>query len=152
MRKALGLTLIAVLAVACQPRSDRPGMEGESQFGQQGQEQESQQQQQQAGEMGQRFTEVGTVTSSSENELTLRRESGEEVNLNLRDTTAITMDGRFVQADALPEGAEVRASYTMDGDNRVAESIEVLRAGDSGQQQQRQEQMRQQEQQQEYPQ
>lgn len=152
MKKALGLTLVTLLAVACQPRSDRPGLqEQEQQTGQQ------QQEQGQAGtEAGQRFTEVGTVSSSSENELTLRRQSGEEVNLDLRDTTAITMDGRFVQADALPEGAEVRASYTMDGENRVAESIEVLRAGDTGQQQQRQEEMRQQEQQpdqqQEYPQ
>lgn len=147
MKKALGLTLIAVLAVACQPRSDRPGSEEMGQMPGQGQEQARQQQQQeQAGEMGQRFTEVGTVTSSSGNELTLRRQSGEEVNIDLRDTTAITMDGRFVQAEALPEGAEVRASYTMDGDNRVAESIEVLSADQQQNQQQREQQ------QQEYPQ
>lgn len=145
MKKALGLALAALFVAACQPRADRPGLEERDQ-------QERQQQQEQSGQMGatagERFTEVGTVTSASQDELTLRRQSGEEVSLDLTDTTAITMDGRFVQADALPEGAEVRASYTMDGENRVAESVEVLRAGQQQQQQQQQDQQQQERQQQ----
>lgn len=130
MKKLLSIALAAALAVACQPRAERrAGTEGQQQEGI-GQEERTE------GQAGQRFTEIGTVASAEENSLTLRRPTGEEVKLDLRDTTSITMDGRFIQVEAVPEGAEVRASYTQDGNDRVAQSIEVLRAeGQPGQQQ-----------------
>lgn len=131
MKKALSLALAALFVVACQQRGDRPGFEEPDTQGLQeplGQGTDTQNQDAENNAQ-ERFTEVGTVTSASSDELTIRRQSGEEVNIDLKDSTAITMDGRFVQADALPEGAEVRASYTMDGDNRIADSVEVLQAG-----------------------
>lgn len=125
MKKFIGIAMASVLAVACQPR-DRPAT-GEMEEREPGQM-----------EQAQRFTEVGRVTNVGADSITLERATGEELDLEVRDTTSVTMEGRPVQIDALPEGSQVRASYMMVDDDRIADSIEVIQVQREDQQQRQQ--------------
>lgn len=76
----------------------------------------------------QRLTLVGTIRRAGDDQVTLERPGGEPFVLDLQTLTTVRMNGRPVTPRALPEGAEVRASYAVDGPRRLAASIEVLRA------------------------
>lgn len=126
MQKWFAIVLVAVVSVACQRKdtsSEGAGREtadstvpgGEHRAGSGSQVPEAQ-----------KFTESGTVADASNDKLTIRRATGDEVEIDLRPDTRIMRDGQQVQAGQLQEGTEVRASYVMQGDERVAEHIEVM--------------------------
>ena len=76
-----------------------------------------------------RRTAVGRIVDRGEQSITLVPEGGRGVRLDVGRQTSVLFEGRQVGVDALPEGAEVRASWaeTKEGD-RIAEQLEVLRA------------------------
>ena len=76
-----------------------------------------------------RFTAVGRVVDRGDQSITLAPQKGSQVRLDVGRRTSILLEGRQVGVDALPAGAEVRASWaeTREGD-RIAERLEVLRA------------------------
>ncbi len=73
-----------------------------------------------------KLTEIAKVTRRSADHVTLTRPTGDRVVLKIVPLTQITVNGRRANASALPEGAEVRASYVFAEGRRLAERIEVL--------------------------
>jgi hypothetical protein len=69
--------------------------------------------------------EAGFLLASDDSSLTLQRPTGEELRLTLSPRTSILIDGHPAGSAALPEGAEVRASYLIDGNQRLAETVRV---------------------------
>ncbi|RKH17626.1 hypothetical protein D7Y13_14270 [Corallococcus praedator] len=63
----------------------------------------------------------GTVKSPDGDDVTIAR-TGDlpAVELDVRDQTVVTLDGKTVKASELPEGASVRAKFQLDGDDTVA--------------------------------
>lgn len=68
------------------------------------------------------FNVNGTVTKASSGEITLSRQSEKlpDVKLDVRDQTQVMLDGKKVAVADIPEGAQVRARFQLDGDNPVA--------------------------------
>lgn len=66
------------------------------------------------------FDIKGTIASRSDDGITLTRPGLPSAELDVRDETAVWLDGKKVKADALPEGAQVRAKFQIDGDDIVA--------------------------------
>jgi hypothetical protein len=71
------------------------------------------------------FTDVGRIVAPNAMMITLQRPTGDELRLNVKPLTSILVDGHPSNANSLPEGAEARASYVVDGDQTVAERVEV---------------------------
>jgi hypothetical protein len=124
---ALGLALaLGMSTAACRQRGESEGATGEDT----GSLTERRGGSTTGGE--QKLTETGTVANASEDKITLRRPTGDELELDVRPETSIMRGGQKVDATALSEGAEVRASYVIRGDEKVAERIEVMGAGQQG--------------------
>lgn len=67
------------------------------------------------------FNLEGTVKARDKDDVTLaRKDTLPEVKLEVRDRTKVTLDGQDVKASALPEGANVRAKFQLEGDDPVA--------------------------------
>lgn len=67
------------------------------------------------------YSLAGTVKSPENDELTIARTGTlPEVKLDVRDQTVVTLDGKTVKANELPEGASVRAKFQLEGDDSVA--------------------------------
>jgi hypothetical protein len=66
------------------------------------------------------FDITGTIASRSDDGITLERAGLPSAELDVRDETAVWLNGKKVKADALPEGAQVRAKFQIDGDDIVA--------------------------------
>jgi hypothetical protein len=66
------------------------------------------------------FDIQGTIASRSDDGITLERAGLPSAELDVRDETAIWLDGKKVNAKALPEGAQVRAKFQIDGDDIIA--------------------------------
>ncbi|SET95468.1 hypothetical protein [Stigmatella erecta] len=66
------------------------------------------------------FDIKGTIASRSDDGITLERPGLPAAELDVRDETAVWLNGKKVKADALPEGAQVRAKFQIDGDDIVA--------------------------------
>ncbi|CAM3995465.1 hypothetical protein G4177_18935 [Corallococcus sp. ZKHCc1 1396] len=63
----------------------------------------------------------GTVSNQDDDDVTIARTGNlPAVQLDVRDQTVITLDGKTVKANELPEGASVRAKFQLDGDDSVA--------------------------------
>jgi hypothetical protein len=73
-------------------------------------------------------TVVGRLESKSAQQLTVRNDAGKEVSLQLGQKAQILQNGQRASADALEEGAQVRASYTIEGDHRIIHEVEVLQS------------------------
>lgn len=74
----------------------------------------------------QAFNLSGTVKSASDKGLKLERAGGlPEADLEVRDQTVVMLDGKRVKADAIPEGASVRAKFNLDGSDLVAVHIDA---------------------------
>lgn len=71
------------------------------------------------------FNVNGIVTKASSGELTLSRQNEKlpDVKLDVRDQTQVMLDGKKVAVNDIPEGAQVRASFQLDGDNPVALNV-----------------------------
>ncbi|RKG85533.1 hypothetical protein [Corallococcus terminator] len=63
----------------------------------------------------------GTVSGQDDDDVTIAR-TGDlpAVKLDVRDQTVVTLDGKTVKANELPEGASVRAKFQLEGDDSVA--------------------------------
>jgi multidrug resistance efflux pump len=72
---------------------------------------------------------IGRVESTFGDQIKIRDQAGREIELNTDDSTRVMMNGREVKVDELKEGTQVRASYAMDGDDRVAKEVQVLSPG-----------------------
>jgi hypothetical protein len=70
------------------------------------------------------FNVNGTLKGSALEGITLSRQNNlPDVELDVRDQTKVMLDGKKVAVGDLPEGAQVRASFQMDGDDAVALEI-----------------------------
>lgn len=75
--------------------------------------------------VAEKITEAGRILASDESSITLERPTGEELRLEIAPLTSVLINGRPSRSDSLPEGVEARASYLVDGNQRLAERIEV---------------------------
>ncbi len=101
------------------------------------QQQAQPQDQQQAGQSGQQgplatgpgFRElqgnVAEVSRVSSNLTVVEPQTGRLVTLEVHDDTRIVRGGQTVALERIREGTEVRAAYTVRGDELIAESIEL---------------------------
>lgn len=75
------------------------------------------QQHQQVVQKNQQWTQSqevnGTVISAGNDQLAVRTEDSQTLNLGVNDSTAITLDGKTASAQQLMPGTDVRASYQM---------------------------------------
>jgi hypothetical protein len=69
---------------------------------------------------------TGQLKESMGDEITLNTQSG-EVKLDTDATTKVTYQGNDVKLDDYSEGTEVRASYSMKGDEKIAHEVEILK-------------------------
>lgn len=68
------------------------------------------------------FNVNGTLKRLDGNEVVLSRQNQNlpDVDLDVRDQTQVMLDGKKVAVGDLPEGAQVRARFQLDGDDVVA--------------------------------
>jgi hypothetical protein len=69
------------------------------------------------------FNIRGTVKSAKDSGITLERSGLPPAELAVKDQTKVRLDGKQVKADAIPEGAPVRAQFQINGDHLVAVEI-----------------------------
>lgn len=69
------------------------------------------------------FTVNGTVKGESMGGITLVRQGLPDANLDVRDQTKVMLDGKKVEVGAIPEGAQVRAKFQLEGEEPVAVEI-----------------------------
>ncbi|WP_224244879.1 hypothetical protein [Hyalangium gracile] len=68
----------------------------------------------------QAFSMRGTLKDKTMEGITLERQGLPAADLDIRDKTAVWLDGKKVDKDALPEGAQVRAKFQLEGQDIVA--------------------------------
>ncbi|ADO68655.1 hypothetical protein [Stigmatella aurantiaca] len=74
------------------------------------------------------FDLQGIISKRSDDEVTIARQGLPSAELDVRNETAVWLDGKQVKADSLPEGAQVRAKFQLDGDNAVAVELRATSA------------------------
>ncbi|HYI00702.1 hypothetical protein [Hyalangium sp.] len=68
----------------------------------------------------QAFSMRGTLKDKTAEGVTIERPGLPAADLDIRDKTAVWLDGKKVKKDALPEGAQVRAKFQLEGQDIVA--------------------------------
>jgi hypothetical protein len=68
----------------------------------------------------QAFSMRGTLKDKTAEGVTIERPGLPAADLDIRDKTAVWLDGKKVNKDALPEGAQVRAKFQLEGQDIVA--------------------------------
>ena len=68
----------------------------------------------------QAFSMTGTIKDKTSEGVTIERKGLPAADLDIRDKTALWLDGKKVNKDALPEGAQVRAKFQLEGQDIVA--------------------------------
>lgn len=76
----------------------------------------------------QAFTMRGTIKDKTLEGVTIERKGLPAADLDLRDKTVVWLDGKKVKADALPEGAQVRAKFQVEGQDIVAVELRATSA------------------------
>ncbi len=76
----------------------------------------------------QAFTMKGTIKDKTMEGVTIERPGLPAADLDIRDKTAVWLDGKKVKADALPEGAQVRAKFQLEGQDIVAVELRATSA------------------------
>jgi hypothetical protein len=69
------------------------------------------------------FTVNGTLKGEAMGGITLTREGLPDADLDVRDQTKVMLDGKKVELAAIPEGAQVRAKFQLEGEQPVAVEI-----------------------------
>ncbi|HEX5750238.1 MAG TPA: hypothetical protein VFZ09_28665 [Archangium sp.] len=69
------------------------------------------------------FSVNGTVKGEAKEGITLARQGLPDANLDVRDQTKVMLDGKKVEIGAIPEGAQVRAKFQLEGQEPVAVEI-----------------------------
>ncbi len=59
--------------------------------------------------------------------LTVVDNKGAELKLDTDDNTIVTWQGKKVKLDDFKEGTEVRTSWTLKDDDKVARTVEILK-------------------------
>ena len=81
-----------------------------------------------AGSQGMAATTVsGTITSTFGPQIVMLDKLGGELKLKTDDHTLVTSGGQRVDIDDFKKGTEVRATYFLKGDDRIAQSVEILK-------------------------
>ncbi len=68
----------------------------------------------------QAFSLTGTLKDKTTGGVAIERPGLPTADLDIRDKTALWLDGKKVSKDALPEGAQVRAKFQLEGHDIVA--------------------------------
>jgi hypothetical protein len=76
----------------------------------------------------QAFTMRGTIKDKTLEGVTIERPGLPAADLDIRDKTLVWLDGKKVKADALPEGAQVRAKFQLEGQDIVAVELRATSA------------------------
>jgi hypothetical protein len=76
----------------------------------------------------QAFTMKGTIKDKTLEGVTIERPGLPAADLDIRDKTLVWLDGKKVKADALPEGAQVRAKFQLEGQDIVAVELRATSA------------------------
>jgi hypothetical protein len=76
----------------------------------------------------QAFTMRGTIKDKTMEGVTIERPGLPAADLDIRDRTLVWLDGKKVKADALPEGAQVRAKFQLEGQDIVAVELRATSA------------------------
>lgn len=71
---------------------------------------------------------TGTLKSSLGSGVTLTDKLGGELKLDTDDQTVVMHNGQKVEIDDFEEGSQIRASYVVQDDEKVAREITILRA------------------------
>ena len=77
----------------------------------------------------------GVVASAGDDSVTIRSADGTQTALQVNDDTQLFVDDRPVEPDTLQPGTEVRASWHVEGDQKVLERLDADasdRANDAG--------------------
>jgi hypothetical protein len=69
------------------------------------------------------FSLNGTVKGAMLGGITIARQGLPDANLDVRNETQVMLDGKKVNVDAIPEGAQVRAQFQLEGEETVAVAI-----------------------------
>jgi hypothetical protein len=67
----------------------------------------------------------GVVTEAREDELLIRGSEGQSIVLRTDERTQVVRSGVRIQLESIVPGSEVRASYILQGEERVARRVEV---------------------------
>lgn len=73
----------------------------------------------------QAFSMTGTLKDKTMEGVTIERKGLPAADLDIRDKTALWLDGKKVDKDALPEGAQVRAKFQLEGQDIVAVELKA---------------------------
>ncbi|HEY0092924.1 MAG TPA: hypothetical protein VGB96_01310, partial [Archangium sp.] len=65
------------------------------------------------------FTVNGTLKGEAMGGVTLARQGLPDADLDVRDQTKVMLDGKKVELKAIPEGAQVRAKFQLEGEQPV---------------------------------
>ncbi len=76
----------------------------------------------------QAFTLTGTLKDKTMEGVTIERNGLPAADLDIRDKTALWLDGKKVNKDAIPEGAQVRAKFQLEGQDIVAVELRATSA------------------------
>jgi len=71
------------------------------------------------------FTMNGTLKGQAFDGITLAREGLPNADLDVRKETVVTLDGKKVDLKSIPEGAQVRASFQLEGEEIVAVELKA---------------------------
>jgi hypothetical protein len=66
------------------------------------------------------FTMNGTLKGAAFDGITLARQGLPDADLDVRKETQVMLDGKKVELNAIPEGAQVRARFQLEGEEIVA--------------------------------
>lgn len=69
------------------------------------------------------FTVNGTLKGEAMGGITIARQGLPDADLDVRDQTKVMLDGKRVEVGTLPEGAQVRAKFQLEGEQPVAVEI-----------------------------
>jgi len=67
----------------------------------------------------------GKVTKVDSDDITIARKDLPDAELDVKPRTEVTLDGKKVRADQIPEGSEVRAKFQLDGDSPIAVELKA---------------------------
>jgi hypothetical protein len=76
----------------------------------------------------QAFNMKGTLKDKTAEGVTIERPGLPAADLDIRDKTLVWLDGKKVDKDALPEGAQVRAKFQLEGQDIVAVELRATSA------------------------
>lgn len=130
LRIALTMAAVGAMAAGCQrpptaERANEPNTEMSDRTGQDANSQPG-------AEAGQTATIQGQIAKVEADKLEIETSGGEKVDLKM-GANVMTPEGQPIQTSQLHEGAEVRASYSEMGGDKVVSTIEMLNEAAPGQ-------------------